>query len=353
MNNSRNSNTRNSFLSNTKSSPIPQPIDVSNVQYDQHDDYFDDNDNDCGDIDDQNAQWNTEIDNNDQQINNVGLDPNNNCIIKLIDHNECTPKKIVTTSSRFIPSKQVVFRDMFKQLDPHQIIPGSKEVRKGKTYKIPISLLKPQEKQSRLDLLYYKDSSHDNSTLSLLQSNTLPSKGLFDQNLMPILKLKRKLIRQARLAAINSSEEMLNKSNNMEINPINSTTRYQNLDSNLISNVNDTSTRVEQLWMADYGDNNNEGYDDIDDDHDMIDHATGEYDHEPISIPNQFEDNQYGGDIDYVYDEEEELARRLQNVLNEDLNKSNRNSYESICQQYINDFNRGADLFARYYYEIY
>ena len=45
MNNSRNSNTRNSFLSNTKSSPIPQPIDVSNVQYDQHDDYFDDNEN--------------------------------------------------------------------------------------------------------------------------------------------------------------------------------------------------------------------------------------------------------------------------------------------------------------------
>ena len=350
MNNSRNSNTRNSFLSNSKASPIPQPIDVSNVQYDHQDnDYFDDND--CGDMDDNHNSclslpppWNTIEHDNNQQSNHLRVDLNND-LIKKVNLNECTtPKKsIATTTIASKPFAKPVFRDMFKQLDPHQIIPGSKEVRKGKTYKIPIALLKPQDKKSTLDLLY--SNAHDN-TISLLQSNTLPTKGLFDHNLMPILKIKRKLIRQARLSAI--KEQVNTNDDAMDINPINSSTRYQNFDINIASNANETS-RVEQLWIADYGDDNNDDVYDDNVDNDMMDH--GEYDHEPLSFPNHYAgEDQHYEDIDYVYNEEEELARRLQNVLNEDLNKSNRNSYESICQQYINEFNRGADLFARYSY---
>jgi len=45
--------------------------------------------------------------------------------------------------------------------------------------------------------------------------------------------------------------------------------------------------------------------------------------------------------------EEEALAQRVQNVLNEDLNQSTRTTYESICQKYIDNFSKGAHLFAK------
>jgi hypothetical protein len=45
--------------------------------------------------------------------------------------------------------------------------------------------------------------------------------------------------------------------------------------------------------------------------------------------------------------EEEQLARRVASVLNDELNQSTRTSYESICQKYIDNFNQGANLFAK------
>ena len=47
-----------------------------------------------------------------------------------------------------------------------------------------------------------------------------------------------------------------------------------------------------------------------------------------------------------VFDEEEELARRVEDVLNDSLNHLN-GTYESLCKRHIQQFMQGAELYAR------
>ena len=97
---------------------------------------------------------------------------------------------------------------------------------------------------------------------------------------------------------------------------------------------------MEQLWTNDFATMGDDEEDDV-------------YPTEPLEADFQsFEigaapaqEDEVGSD--YASNEEDELARRLEKVLSDDLSSSSRSSYESICQQYISDFNKGADLFAR------
>ena len=111
------------------------------------------------------------------------------------------------------------------------------------------------------------------------------------------------------------------------------------------------ASRHEELWAQDYADYGSDAGGNDDYGGDFVGDAGGD-DYEGPSVGE--------GDIvsdqmrfptegeDYLQESEEEaLARRVANVLNDELNESTRTSYESICQKYIDNFNQGANLFAK------
>ncbi len=106
-------------------------------------------------------------------------------------------------------------------------------------------------------------------------------------------------------------------------------------------------SRVEEMWTQDYDDDNfdNGGggdyhMDDGGDDYEAPDNHPSDRAGDVLSTG--------ANGADWAEETEEEaLARRVANVLNEDLNQSNRSSYESICQKYIDNFNQGAHMFAK------
>lgn len=111
-------------------------------------------------------------------------------------------------------------------------------------------------------------------------------------------------------------------------------------------------SRVEEMWTQDYHDNFDSGggggdypMDDGGDDYDAPDNHGTDRAGDVLATAGSSE----GADgADWAEETEEEaLARRVANVLNEDLNQSNRTSYESICQKYIDNFNQGAHMFAK------
>lgn len=257
-------------------------------------------------------------------------------------------------------------KDMYAQLDPHQAVTTSREARRGKTYKIPAALSKPQHNSSEPSLDHLYADIKVTNTATFLLSGVVPAKGLFDTSLLPILQLKRKQVRQARLSSIRSSratavdpqmDTLIMSTEHGE--PM----QYQNLHLGLrglegsVAGLQQTAqsvlqnvSRVEEMWTQDYAD--------FDDDNDIgggdFHMGDGGDDYE---APDNHHTDRAGdvlslggadGGADWVEETEEEaLARRVANVLNEDLNQSNRSSYESICQKYIDNFNQGAHMFAK------
>lgn len=49
-----------------------------------------------------------------------------------------------------------------------------------------------------------------------------------------------------------------------------------------------------------------------------------------------------------MLEEEEQLARRVEEVLSEGLTQASNNSYEMLCRKHIENFMKGADQYARY-----
>ncbi|KAJ1422879.1 hypothetical protein B484DRAFT_110063 [Ochromonadaceae sp. CCMP2298] len=232
------------------------------------------------------------------------------------------PAAQATPPKHTIVKKNIVHKDLFSQLDPHSVVAGSRAVRRGKTYKIPAVLLSSPTSVSMVDYLY-ADAPADH-TATLLRSGKVPSKGLFDLSLLSVLQMKRKHVRQTKMAADRDAMNMKDISTEEEA------IQYQNLYSG--------ESRVEELWAEDYADDDGG---DMAGDEDQGGYEAAEVNERVTEL--ELEE----GDDWAALTEEEELARRVQSVLNEDLNQSSRTSYESICQKYIDNFNKGAHLFAK------
>lgn len=257
-----------------------------------------------------------------------------------------TPKKASASSSLFSSERpqqqQQPSKDWFAQLDPHQSVEGSKEIRKGKNYKVPGRLLHP--KLSDAVFVYpYIDHAED-EVQSLLRLNQVPRRGLFDVTLAPILRLRKRslyrLERERAVAAGNREGSGSTKSKQQQLSLSDEDRRLDRLWTS-----EEGGDEMEQLWTNDFA---NMG----DDEEDYV-YPTEELEaRDKLADFRSFEigaapaqEDEVGSD--YVSNEEDELARRLEKVLSDDLSSSSRSSYESICQQYISDFNKGADLFAR------
>jgi hypothetical protein len=243
---------------------------------------------------------------------------------------------------------------MFAQLDPHLVVAGSREARRDKTYKVPAALLRvaPNPSALRVDHLYadYKQSSAE----VLLTTGAVPMKGLFNPALLPILQAKRKAVRRARMAQMRLQRGAVAMA--MAGSPEHVDMPYQNLRlSSGAAGLN--ASRHEELWSQDYADYDDAGGDfggDGGDDFDAQD--LGGSDAINFAPRGSNAADLAGGDMgdhnvagdDFLQEtEEEQLARRVASVLNDELNQSTRTSYESICQKYIDNFNQGANLFAK------
>ena len=256
-------------------------------------------------------------------------------------------------------------KDMFAQLDPHQpASTTSRAVRKGKTYKVPSALLQPRVgAEPRLEFLY-EGVQQDNNLETLLSTGAVPSKGLFDSSLFPLLQLKRKMVRQARMANMREQQQKLIPLDNHSGDE--ATEQFQNLRLHQQVNNGANESRVEELWTQDYADyhsdgggdyggfaDNGAGADDVDDyegQSSNVNNGAAAFGDAAVGLSgglggegHDFEDN-WG----FPLSEEEELARRVASVLSEDMNQqSTRSTYENICQKYIDNFNQGAHMFAK------
>ena len=257
-----------------------------------------------------------------------------------------TPKKASCLFSSERPPQQQPSKDWFAQLDPHQsAVEGSKEIRKGKTYKVPDRLLHPTLLSDAVFVYpYCIDDPAGDQMQSLLRLHQVPRRGLFDVTLAPILSLRRRLLRAERAvtvtAAGNRETAGSAKTKQQQQQQLSSSDEDRRLD-RLRSAEEGGGDEMEQLWTNDFAD---AGDDDEEEDGYPAEVLEDFRSVEDGAVPVQ--DNE-GGSDDYVTNEEDELARRLEKVLSDDLSSSSRSSYESICQQYISDFNKGADLFAR------
>ncbi len=216
----------------------------------------------------------------------------------------------------------------FELLDPHQVVNGSRPAKKGRPFKMP-KINSGDEfasKQSFLDSLSKKrDGMND------FMERNIPLKGLFEPSLMPLLQLKRKIVRRQRLEKYHQ----------------NAAEAVENLDPARFLHPLDQSAWDEPEYVNDYiGGGDMGGMDNYYDDH----HDAPVYD-----VPEPLDDNYATDRVLFPTDdiaaeiaEEEELHRRVDAALNEELNKSKANSYEMICRQYIEGFHRGANAFARY-----
>jgi len=234
-----------------------------------------------------------------------------------------TPRKVsapthVLTSKRLHPPS----KDWFAQLDPYQSCEGSKEIQKRKNYKVPQKLLHPPTMSDAVPAYPYIDHAGD-KIQSLLRLNQLPSKGLFDLNLAHILRLRRRSLRRER---VTGSRELSSPVDIM-------------MDTDRLHSSEEVGNEMEQLWTDDFDDI-------VDEDgcsNDILEVRDNSTD---FQSTHGCEDGVAQED-ELGSNEDDELARRLEKVLSDDLSSSSRTSYESICQQYISDFNSGADLFAR------
>jgi len=252
-----------------------------------------------------------------------------------------TPKKAscLFSSERPPQQQQHPSKDWFAQLDPHQVaVEGSKEIRKGKTYKVPDRLLHPTLLSDAVFVYpYCIDDPAGDQMQSLLRLHQVPRRGLFDVTLAPILSLRRRLLRAERAGTVTAAGNRETAgSAKQQQQQLRSSDEDRRLD-RLRSAVEGGGDEMEQLWTNDFADTGGDNDEEEDDGYpaDVL---------EDGAVPVQGNE---GGSDDYVTNEEDELARRLEKVLSDDLSSSSRSSYESICQQYISDFNKGADLFAR------
>lgn len=254
----------------------------------------------------------------------------------------------------------------YVMLDPHTVVSGSRPARKGRPYRIPTAL---REKEYELDYgkaVLQTFEKQRNPWKDILE-NTWPSRGLSDPALLPLLKLKRKLHRKKLLEAriAGDFEYIANQS------------MQRHLWEEPQDGLDDVQGRVGEegggmMMMGDHGDGmwadrdtglqtgeghagaQTHGLMPTEDQQEMeimygendfgdVEYDVGVHDDENFAITGAMSAAPDGG----LYFTEDELARRVDAALSEDLHRNNGQSYEMICKQYIEGFHRGANAFAR------
>lgn len=250
--------------------------------------------------------------------------------------------------------KPVVNR--FGMLDPHQVLPGSRPVRKGRPYKYPPAA---ESKMSIRELIVEKFvlKNAPRDPIADMLKGDIPVKGLFDPCFFPLQQLKKKIERRQRLLEIRQQNVSADAANIVDhddhANPLNEVSWHQR--GGAIGGVKEAIGVIGGNQPAPHEDHplfQDMDYDGGggDDGYYMDEPYIGDQDYPPMDdqLLAQGPERKLFPTEDEIRDEEE-LSRRLDAALQEDLvGKSKSSSYEMICRQYIEGFHRGANAFARY-----
>lgn len=277
-----------------------------------------------------------------------------------------SPPRTHTTTNNAKKNIVLPQQRTYVMLDPHVVVQGSRPARKGRPYRIPTAL---RDKDYELDygqcILQSLASTTGSGSGTAAQSrnplkdfldNSWPSRGLSDSSLVPLLKLKRKLHRKRLQEARESGdfEYIANQSMSRQlweepqegVDDLPMVERGAGLgeglgEGEMMMNLHvrergsdgEPQTQDDQEMEIMYGAN----------DYGDVEYDFGIHDDENYAIAGGMNAAPEGD----LYFTEEELARRVDAALSEDLHRNNGQSYEMICKQYIEGFNRGANAFAR------
>jgi len=243
-------------------------------------------------------------------------------------------------------------------LDPHETSTGSKSCRKGHTYRIPACLTNRKQqstgKVTSFDL-FQRDPS------SALLAGRVPLLGLVNAEFQDMAKEIRRSFRseqfRKRIAVQKNptpDEDFLYRDPTEAFDD--APAAQHGNDDMYISDGHhapekywedeeDEDDGMPMYWQTDDGD----GLPMHGDDDMMGDHVAAVLDKADIQALASFSKPKplYSNPFAAVFEEEEELelARRVEDALNDSLSLGN--TYESLCRRHIQDFMKGAEVYAR------
>ena len=290
-------------------------------------------------------------DNNDDLVYNDAYDvdarDNQETINNLNDGNNYT-KAVLTKKVVLKTRPKEVKNSVLQLLDPHDVQKGSKSVKKGRPYLVPSQLLKnTNEKLSNqlvhVPLLLSMKSMSAKIFDSLIDGN-VPLTGIAHCHFNDIIKTQK-------------AEKMKNI-RNMKKNTEVFEEEYMYTDANDEENdrhVNNTDDNNEVYNnYEDHANWNDAGDDDdhfnpnpMDNNENIINNEISALEIIDNMLPYDGHASETAAALAKILADEEELARRVENALNEGLNQSATSSYEVLCRKYIDNFMRGAENFAR------
>jgi len=227
-------------------------------------------------------------------------------------------------------------------MDPHEVVPGSRAAKRGRTFRLPASLQKAAGESSAPSSSSSSASAkRDASTFSRLLAGDVPTRGLLHNFLAPVLREQRR----ARLAQVRSDGKQ----------------REQRADRFFYRP--DADLPPLPVPAAGGGGGTEAGDDDDfaggggggahwgDDDDELEGDYGGDYAQPGYGGPFSAGDDEANEQSIYVpvLEEEDHLRMRMERVLDEGLGQTGGPSvYETLCRRHIDAFMRGAELYARW-----
>lgn len=257
----------------------------------------------------------------------------------------------VLTKRTIIKSKpKEIKNNTLQLLDPHEVQKGSKSVKKGRPYHVPSQLLKNiNEKPTNYPIhipLLLSTKPMSAKIFDTLISGNVPLAGVAHCHFNDIIKMqkaeKMKNIRNLKKSVEVIEEEYVY----IDANDEEHNQHANNNDDNLGSYNN----------YEDHANWNDAEYDDeedhfnptpIDSNENIINNQVDNVEVVDNMLPFDGHASETAAALAKILADEEELARRVENALNEGLNQSATSSYEVLCRKYIDNFMKGAENFAR------
>jgi hypothetical protein len=243
-------------------------------------------------------------------------------------------------------------------LDPHETVGGSKNLKKGNTFKLPSSLSnrKNDHEKNLINSLSKNKTTNWNITTNVLTGlieGKIPLDEILNYEFLSFAPAMKKKSR------IHKVSKQVNNGNHVDI--VTSQYTYQN-PYDAFEHVNNPVDNDNAPFWANDDDND---YDQ--DDENRIEGSSSlaamrsnitsadvesALDAATNSIGQDISGNTKSGGyfsrpLAAVLEEEEELARRVEDALNDSLCQSNSNTYESLCRRHIEEFMKGAEQYAR------
>jgi len=215
-------------------------------------------------------------------------------------------------------------------MDPHDVVGGSRPVRRGRTFRVPASLLAAGDAKTATAAPSSSSSSskHNSSAFSRMVNGDVPLRGLMHEFLAPLQREQRR----ARLALARSKKQQ--RSDRFFFYRPEADVPAAGDDDGYWGGAGVGDDDDDDGYFAGAGSGAGAG-------------AGAGHEGDGFAYGNNFSDDAPNEQSMYVpqLEEEDRLRQRMEKVLDEGLN-SGPSPYEVLCRRHIEAFMRGADQYA-------